>query len=41
MSPARRHHGVTGQDRRQTHIDWLKLVEVSGPFLSVPVLTAE
>jgi hypothetical protein len=41
MSPSRRHHGVTGQDRRQTHIDWLKLVEVSGPFLSVPVLTAE
>jgi len=41
MSPARRRHGVTGQDRRQTHIDWLKLIEVSGPFLSVPVLTAE
>ena len=41
MSPARRHHGVTGQDRRQAHIDWLKLIEVSGPFLSVPVLTAE
>ena len=41
MSPARRHRGVTGQDRRQTHIDWLKLIEVSGPFLSVPVLTAE
>jgi hypothetical protein len=41
MSPSRRRHGVTGQDRRQTHIDWLKLIEVSGPFLSVPVLTAE
>jgi len=41
MSPARRHRGVTGQDRRQAHIDWLKLIEVSGPFLSVPVLTAE
>ena len=41
MSPARRRHGVTGQDRRQAHIDWLKLIEVSGPFLSVPVLTAE
>ena len=41
MSPARRHRSVTGQDRRQAHIDWLKLIEVSGPFLSVPVLTAE
>jgi hypothetical protein len=41
MSPSRRRHGVTGQDRRQAHIDWLKLIEVSGPFLSVPVLTAE
>jgi hypothetical protein len=41
MSPVRRRHGVTGQDRRQAHIDWLKLIEVSGPFLSVPVLTAE
>ena len=41
MSPARRHRGVTGQDRAQAHIDWLKLIEVSGPFLSVPVLTAE
>ncbi len=35
------HHGVTGKDRRQVHIDWLKLIEASGPFLSVPVLTAE
>jgi len=34
-------HGITGKDRRQTHIDWLRLIEVSGPFLSVPVLTAE
>ena len=41
MSPARRHRSVTGQDRRQAHIDWLKLIEVSGPFLSVPVLAAE
>jgi hypothetical protein len=41
MRAARRHRGVTGQDRRQAHIDWLKLIEVSGPFLSVPVLTAE
>jgi hypothetical protein len=43
MSPApvRRRPLVTGKDRRQTHIDWLKLIEVSGPFLSVPVLAAE
>ena len=34
-------HGVTAKERRQAHIDWLKLIEVSGPFLSVPVLTAE
>jgi Eco57I restriction-modification methylase/MmeI, target recognition domain len=33
--------GVTASQRRQAHIDWLKLIEVSGPFLSVPVLTAE
>ena len=33
--------GITAGDRRQAHIDWLKLIEVSGPFLSVPVLTAE
>lgn len=45
MSPPRgtrrSHRGITGQQRRQGHIDWLKLIEVSGPFLSVPVLTAE
>ncbi len=35
------HQGITASDRRQAHIDWLKLIEVSGPFLSVPVLTAE
>src|SRR5262249_31272396 len=35
------HRGVTASQRRQAHIDWLKLIEVSGPFLSVPVLTAE
>jgi hypothetical protein len=40
-APVRRHHGISGTDRRQAHIDWLKLIEVSGPFLSVPVLTAE
>ena len=40
--PARySHRGVTAGQRRQAHIDWLKLIEVSGPFLSVPVLTAE
>ena len=43
QGPGSRHprHGVTAKDRRQTHIDWLKLIEVSGPFLSVPVLTVE
>jgi len=35
------HQGITAKERRQAHIDWLKLIEVSGPFLSVPVLTAE
>jgi hypothetical protein len=34
-------HGITARDRRQAHIDWLRLIEVSGPFLSAPVLTAE
>jgi hypothetical protein len=33
--------GITARDRRQAHIDWLKLIEINGPFLSVPVLTAE
>jgi len=32
---------VTGSQRRQAHIEWLKLIEVTGPFLSVPILTAE
>jgi hypothetical protein len=27
--------------RRQMHLDWLSLVEVTGPFLSVPVLADE
>jgi hypothetical protein len=35
------HRGVMASQRRQAHIDWLKLIEVSGPFLSVPVLTGE
>jgi hypothetical protein len=29
------------KSRRQPHIDWLRLIDVHGPFLSVPVLTAE
>jgi hypothetical protein len=37
----RRRRVVTGSQRRQAHIEWLKLIEVTGPFLSVPVLTAE
>ena len=32
---------TSGRERRQAHIEWLSLIEVSGPFLSVPVLTAE
>lgn len=38
MSPRR---PVGGGSRREQHIEWLKLIEVSGPFLSVPVLTKE
>jgi hypothetical protein len=30
--------GVTPADRKQMHADWLSLVEVTGPFLSIPVL---
>jgi len=47
MSPARRppiiagRRSITGKDRGEAHIEWLKLIEVSGPFLSVPVLTKE
>jgi hypothetical protein len=36
-----RQRGISATDRRQAHIDWLKLIEVGGPFLSVPVLAAE
>jgi hypothetical protein len=39
MSAAKRRPG--GGSRRDQHIEWLKLIEVSGPFLSVPVLTKE
>jgi hypothetical protein len=38
MSPRPR---TTRGSRREAHIEWLKLIDVSGPFLSVPVLTAE
>jgi hypothetical protein len=31
----------SGTSRRAQHIEWLKLIEVSGPFLSVPVLIKE
>jgi hypothetical protein len=27
--------------RRDAHIEWLKLIDISGPFLSVPVLIKE
>jgi Eco57I restriction-modification methylase/restriction-modification enzyme MmeI-like protein len=29
------------KSRRQPHIDWLRLIDVNGPFLSVPVLADE
>ena len=38
MSPRPR---ASRGSRREAHIEWLKLIDVSGPFLSVPVLTAE
>ena len=38
MSP---HPRTSRGSRREAHIEWLKLIDVSGPFLSVPVLTAE
>jgi hypothetical protein len=38
MNPRR---PASGGSRREQHIEWLKLIEVSGPFLSVPVLTKE
>ena len=47
MSPARRrfgsYRGLPGSpaSRREAHLEWLRLIETSGPFLSVPVLTAE
>lgn len=46
MSPARaprggRPRGSSGTARREAHLEWLRLIDVSGPFLSVPVLTKE
>jgi hypothetical protein len=38
MSPRPR---TSRGSRREAHIEWLKLIDVSGPFLSVPVLTKE
>ena len=38
MSPRPR---TSRGSRREAHIEWLKLIDLSGPFLSVPVLTAE
>ena len=40
MSPRRASGGGAGASRGQAHLEWLRLIEVSGPFLSVPVLTA-
>jgi hypothetical protein len=33
-----RNHGKAGMSTSRHHADWLSLVEVSGPFLSLPVL---
>lgn len=50
MSPARAPRGAqprgrasasSGTARREAHLEWLRLIDVSGPFLSVPVLTKE
>jgi Eco57I restriction-modification methylase/restriction-modification enzyme MmeI-like protein len=41
VSPARHPRIITASQRRGVHIEWLKLIDVSGPFLSVPVLAAE
>lgn len=39
--PPGRNRAGAAKSRRQPHIDWLRLIDVHGPFLSVPVLTAE
>jgi hypothetical protein len=31
----------TSTARREAHLEWLRLIDVSGPFLSVPVLAKE
>jgi hypothetical protein len=41
MSPGPRGPRGSHGSRREAHIEWLKLIDVSGPFLSVPVLTKE
>ena len=46
MSPARAPRGgragsSSGTARREAHLEWLRLIDVTGPFLSVPVLTRE
>jgi hypothetical protein len=39
--PFGRNHEGTAKSRRQPHIDWLRLIDVTGPFLSAPILAAE
>ena len=41
MSPRPAGTWRPGSRTPEAHIEWLKLIDVSGPFLSVPVLTAE
>ena len=40
MSPKPRRPGPPPVDGRQQHLDWLAMVEISGPFLTLPVLRA-
>jgi len=40
-SPSGRNRIGAAKARDQVHIDWIRLIDVKGPFLSVPVLAAE
>ncbi|HWH00353.1 MAG TPA: DNA methyltransferase [Pilimelia sp.] len=40
LRPGGRRPGPPPVDGRQQHLDWLSMVEVTGPFLTVPVLRA-
>jgi hypothetical protein len=40
MTALRRRTGPPPVDARQQHLDWLSMVDISGPFLTLPVLRA-